>query len=659
MENKQVDKGVVAASVLQQGVERMIMSLESKGIENLAFQKNVVPANSIKYATIHSTVKISQTGQWVVLIECGTPIDISNTYITFTVHVGEGETEEPQARTSITNNGVVDGSTVKLIPLNSENANAEPQGSSRYMNLQKLDVSPPKSKGQVSVQKKSFLKNFSSFDAKGAYKDTENYTTPITAGAIVLDGLFDGSIGLKYSPIRTEWYGFDRTGLINNIEVSLDPMQTTYYRIPNSTEFTLNFQQALMFKQLRLASLDHVVSPNVVDVSDHHHPTYSKSQLRYSYFTRRTYSDNVKHPMIDSSVLKIDVPLIDLIAACGKLPSKYNNFPYYRFVITPEESKVFLDTCIHRDPAFTSGDQIFSDRCFQETIPKENVHILLDPDLELTIRTQISETFTVGRELSAVFDYFKGLSFISTEEFVTFPLDDETVPWGNLTVVPKNINRQQFCRTALVCLLQRHPRVYNDGDGKRSNTYNWGDCYAKRFQTILGTVDWQAAFGSSNRDIVKGYSPTKYDQNDKDVYLRQQFHQMSMFPRLTQEQLRYEYNCIVLDPTYIGFKYYAVQHQTNDAETQFTLSLHFKMDPMKDIPVHHNYYDSRMVTGMRYHESLCIVYYYDDIRVLDRNGSSFPVTLNEALERSQMNPSNYNINLNAANFVDNMRNMNV
>ncbi len=291
-----------------------------------------------------------------------------------------------------------------------------------------------------------------------------------------------------------------------------------------------------------------------MDVVDHQHPTYAKSQLRHSYFTRRTYSDNVKYPMVDTSVLKIDVPIIDLIAACGKLPSKYNNFPYYRIVITPEEANVFIDRCIHRDTAFAFGDQIYSDRCYSQTTPKENVHILLDPDLQLTIRTQISETFTIGRELNAIFDYFKGLSFISTEEFVTFPLDDETMPWGNLTVVPKNVARQQFCRTALICLVQRHPRVFYDDDGKRANAYNWGDCFGKRFQTILGSVDWQVSFGSSSREVVFGYCPSKYDHNDKEVWLRQQFHQMSIFPRLTQEQLRYQYNCIVLDPTYIGFQ---------------------------------------------------------------------------------------------------------
>ncbi len=482
MENKEAEKVAVARSVLQQGVEQVMMILGAKGIENLAFQKNVVPANSVKYATIHSTIRISSTGQWVVEIKCGTPIDISNTYITFTVHVGEGATEQPQATTSITTNGVVDGSTVKLTPLNSENENAEPQGSSRYLNLQELDLSMPKSNTSAltSKAKRNYLKYFPSFDVKGSYKDTENYTTPISAGAVVLDGLFEGSIGLKPAPIHTEWYGFDWTGLINNVVVSLDPLQETYYRIPNNTEFTLNFQQALMFKQLRLKSLDHVVSPNIVDVSDHNHPTFSKSQLRHSYFTRRTYSDNVKYPMVDSSILKIDVPIIDLIAACGKLPSKYNNFPYYRFVITPEESKVFLDRCIHRDCAFCLADQIYSDRCYCKTTPKENVHILMDPDIELTVRTQISETFTIGRELNAIFDYFRGLSFISTEEFVTFPLDDETMPWGNKTIVPNNVARQQFCRTALICLVQRHPRVFYDDDGKRANAYNWGDCFAKK-----------------------------------------------------------------------------------------------------------------------------------------------------------------------------------
>ena len=661
METKQAEKEAVARSVLQQGVEQVMMLLGAKGVENLAFQKNVVPANSVKYATIHQTIKISSTGQWVVEIRCGTPIDISNTYITFTVHVGEGATDQPQATTSITTNGVIDGSTVKLTPLNAENENAEPQGSSRYLNLQELELSMPKSNTGTTTakNKKNYLKYFSSFDVKGSYKDTENYTTPISAGAVVLDGLFDRSIGLKPAPITSEWIGFDWTGLINNVVVSLDPLQETYYRIPNNTEFTLNFQQAIMFKQLRLKSLDHVISPNIVDVSDHNHPVFSKSQLRYSYFTRRTYSDGVKYPMVDSSVLKIDVPIIDLIAGCGKLPSKYNNFPYYRFVITPEQSEVFMNRCIHRDTAFCLSDQTYSDRCYQKTTPKENVHILVDPDLELTIRTQISETFTMGRELNAVFDYFKGLSFISTEEFVTFPLDDETMPWGNKTIVPQNVARQQFCRTALICLVQRHPRVFYDDDGKRANAFNWGDCFCKRFQVILGSVDWKVSFGSSSIETVHNYRPSKFDHNDREVWLRQQFHQMSIFPRLTQEQLRYQYPCIVLDPTYIGFQQYAVQHQTNDAETQFTLSLSFKMDPMKDIQPEHNYYDSRMVTGMGYYESLCIVYYYDDIRVLERNGHSFPVTLDEALERSQMNPSNYSINLNAANFVDRMRNMNV
>ncbi len=182
-------------------------------------------------------------------IRCGTPIDISNTFITFTVHVGEGATEQLQATTRITKNGVIDGSAVKLTPLNAENENAEPQGSSRYLNLQEVVVSSPKTHTTTSKYKKNFLKLFPSFDVKGSYKDTENYTTPISAGAVILDGLFEGSIGLKPSPIRTEWYGFDWTGFINNVSISLDPLQETYYCIPNSTEFTLNFQQALMFKQ--------------------------------------------------------------------------------------------------------------------------------------------------------------------------------------------------------------------------------------------------------------------------------------------------------------------------------------------------------------------------------------------------------------------------
>ena len=612
------------------------------GVNNIIQQLTIVPHNMSMFEWKERTLTIEDS-TLEILLTSNTPISVDNTYVEFVLNIGYLENAKSA--------NIRDD----LKPLNKgmEMASNTPD---RCKDRQAMEFGS--AQRDDSTVFKAWMQKHLGYKGAGfgkEFSDASKLEGPSNCGAALVKSFAQNYMRFSLSDLTDEFYTFDPTGMINTIALFLRSSSLCYWIIPSPPEQDVTFPTAVMLRQL-LGSKWNGYPSNVLANDDQSTPFAFRYKSQECYWTKRTYVNQNKYPMIESSEIKVKIPFLSFFASDNVITAGWTNYGYIRTVITLCKAKEMMWRCITREPKYVKQYQYGSARCLGKTTTPKNIHVLLNPHCKLVYMVQKSEHSELGNRLNMMFEYFGGLSMVvpSRRTMINKPREPFSMTSGRID--PTFIQPSQFSRCAILMLLRIKPEGETDlpvDTDTEPYKFYFGDCYNKRFQHFYGTMKWTITVHSASYTESIGYRMVMPDnKKDGTRYHRQFFlamNHLAVHPRIWNKQ----FPCVILDPTDYDRTNLVVFHGTNDATPTLDVNAWTACTPSEDIPLGYEYYEVRD-TVQFYKEHLMIVVPQEIIMKVHMDGTSSSESILAALKTDAFVHSTIGFNNTVSHFLKNM-----